>query len=158
MALEVGVPGIRGSRVRVDLRVDLPGLGATYVMLKTNDANFRFLGVDPRTRRVTQNVAETAMDVEKLRSVARVALAFVVFTFFPVAASPDVRARQVSRHLARLLKDADARLVREGFVLPPLSRGEWGIAWYVIAPREAPQREATGGSVTGDDGGTGLGR
>lgn len=133
VTLEAGTPTDRG-RVVADLLVEVPGLAPALVMLKTNNTNFRFPDVASGTRPVTKNVEATAQDVEKLRTACQGNPAYVVFPLFPVASSPGVRARQVERHLARLRAGGRARLLREGFVVPPCSSGAWGIAWYIVAP------------------------
>lgn len=137
--LEAEVPGTSGPKYRADIQADFPGMGPMLIMLKTNNANFRFTGLEPRGRPVTRNFAKTAEDVDKLRPAAGVSSTFVVFPFFPVASSAEERAEQVRPHLERLLKGSRARLVREGFVVPPLSSGSWGIAWYIFAPEGSPR-------------------
>lgn len=131
--LEAEAPGVRGAKARADIQADFPG-GRMFIMLKTNNANFRFPGIMPRSRPVTKNFAKTAEDIDKLRPATGVSSAFVVFTFFPVASSAEKRVDQVRLHLTRLLEGNRACLVREGFVVPPSSPGAWGIAWYIVSP------------------------
>jgi len=135
--LEAEVPGVQGHRFRADIRAKFPE-GTMFIMLKTNNASFCFPGIAPRTRPVSRNFMKTAEDIDKLRPCAGGSSAFVVFPFFPVSSSAEKRADQVRPHLTRLLEGCRARLVREGFVIPPSSPGAWGIAWYIISPERLP--------------------
>jgi len=122
----------QGLRVRADIQAKFPGDYISYIMIKTNNTNFRFPDIVSYHRPITKNITKTIEDLDKLRPISDRAIPFVVFPFFPVAASAEKRLEQVSMHLTRLLENG--RLVKEGFVIPPSSSGDWGIAWYIVSP------------------------
>lgn len=119
---------IPGTRHRADLAVESPEGELFYIMLKTVNTNFRFPGVDRRTRPITQNISAVIDDVEKLISAASGQAGLVVFSVFPVAANRAKRDAQLMKHIARI----EAILVAENFIVPPSSNGSWGVAWFIF--------------------------
>lgn len=137
-ALE-SLPGIRveveseydvngGSKCRADLRVGPTEGVAALVMLKTSNTNFRFDGVESRTRPITKNVAGIVEDVQKLIACVDGSLPrYAAFVFFPVSYQDESRAAQLAQYLARI-QSAGANVVKSDFVL----RGPgWGIGTFI---------------------------
>lgn len=135
VAMEVEFPASKGRAYRADLQVSDAGDSKAYVMLKTPNTNFRFDGVESKTRPITKNVAEIGDDVEKLRDrQEEQAEGYACATFFPVASESGTRGQQMDQYLARIEREG-CTLSAKGFV----QRGsDWGIAWYVWeVPRTA---------------------
>ena len=122
---------IAGARHRADIAFQLPPERQALVMLKTVNTNFRFTGVEPRTRPITQNIAGVIEDVQKLRVGTGPELRLLVFPVFPVDAESAARSAQLSPHLSRI-EAAGAWLLREGSAVPPSSDGRWAVAWYIF--------------------------
>jgi len=77
----------RGERADLGFRHD----GEKYVVeLKTPNSNWRFEGIETRTRPITKNIKSIVDDVEKLREVKN---GIVAFTLFPIEPG-DVRWRE----------------------------------------------------------------
>ena len=124
-------PGIEGTRCRADMTVRFPEEDYSLLMLKTVNTNFRFPGVESRTRPITKNISGVIADLEKLRSSTTSCPRLVVFPLFPVSASELTRASQLSLHMGRV-EAAGGRVERQGFVVPPCSDGRWGLSWFVV--------------------------
>ncbi|MHB8844767.1 MAG: hypothetical protein ACYC7L_08445 [Nitrospirota bacterium] len=91
--LETPLPSNKGERA--DIGFSLNG-EKFYVELKTPNSNWRFAGIENRTRPITKNISSIIEDVEKLRKVRN---ALIAFTLFPIKPG-DVRWREYVRRIS----------------------------------------------------------
>jgi len=85
--LETPLPTNRGERADIGFH---QGAEKYVVELKTPNSNWRFEGIENRTRPITKNIKSIIDDVEKLRKVKN---SIVAFTLFPIKPG-DLRWRE----------------------------------------------------------------
>jgi hypothetical protein len=98
--LETPLPTNRGERADLGFHHS----GEKYVVeLKTPNSNWRFQGIENRTRPITKNIKSIIDDVEKLQKVKN---SMVLFTLFPIEPG-DVRWRE---YVARISKETGIQI------------------------------------------------
>ena len=123
--------GIQGTSYRADVRADFHEAGRVIMMLKTINTNFRFRSVMPRHRPITRNISGIIEDLTKLRSSTSPDARLAIFPIFPVAGQTTTRDAQLAPYLERI-RLSGGTLERSGFVVPPSSAGDWGVAWFIV--------------------------
>ncbi|WP_420627187.1 hypothetical protein [Candidatus Leptofilum sp.] len=104
----------------------------SFIMLKTVNTNFRFAGVENRSRPITNNITGVIKDIHKLKGLPSNKIGYVLFPIFPVSAHSQVRDHQLKRHLARIQNEA-VDLLFSNFVQ---RKSEYGIGYFLYRVRE----------------------
>jgi hypothetical protein len=58
---------------------------------------------------------------------------YAIAPFFPVARNEQQRKSQLGMHFGKLR--GVGNIEQEGFVIPPFSKSDWGIAWLILSPK-----------------------
>ena len=124
--LERTFHALSGKKPRADVAVRI-GCATALIMLKTVNTNFRFPGVETRTRPITMNIAGVISDIGKLKDAPAETCGFVAFPVFPVAVDETKRGNQLEEYITRIT-ESGATLVISDF---QPRQAEWGISWYV---------------------------